>query len=213
MDIIFQTVLPEPLIDIAHPEWSFWSHGNVDLKSQNTYISAKSGRGKSTFLQMIFGLRKDFTGKIFFDGNNINDFTFEEWSLIRQSKLSMVFQDLRLFDQLTVWENIKLKNDLNNIFSESELLTFAEKIGVKKQWNQTVGTLSMGQKQRVAILRALCQSFEYILLDEPFAHLDTLTAESCFELIQLRCSIQNAAIMLSGLEKNEWSGFKQNIVI
>lgn len=213
MDITFQHVLPEPLIDIAHPEWSFWSHGNVNLKRHNTYISAKSGRGKSTFLQMIFGLRKDFKGNIFFDGININDFTFDEWSLMRQSKLSMVFQDLRLFDQLTVWDNIQLKNNMNNIFSESELLIFAEKIGIKKQWNQITGTLSMGQKQRVAILRALCQPFEYLLLDEPFAHLDSLTAESCFELIQLRCSIQNAAIMLSGLEKNEWSGFKQNIVI
>jgi ABC-type lipoprotein export system ATPase subunit len=213
MNITFEHVLPQPLIDLTHPEWSFWSHGNINLKGENTFISAKSGKGKSTFLQMIFGLRKDYNGNILFNGSNINDLSFDEWSEIRQSKLSMVFQDLRLFEQLTVWDNIKLKNDLGNIFSETELLTFADNIGIKKQWNQITGTLSMGQKQRVAILRALCQPFEYLLLDEPFAHLDKSTARSCFELIQDKASLQNAGIVLSGLEHNEQSGFTQNIVI
>ncbi len=213
MDIILQNLLPEPLNDIQHPEWSFWSHGNANLIGQNIYISAKSGKGKSTFLQMIFGLRKDYGGNILFDGINIRDIPFDNWSAIRQAKLSMVFQDLRLFDQLTVWENIKLKNEIFQTFSEAEALYLAEHVGIKKQWNQITATLSMGQKQRVAILRALSQPYEYILLDEPFAHLDKNTASLCFEIIHDRCSVQRAGIILSGLENNELPDFTQNIII
>jgi ABC-type lipoprotein export system ATPase subunit len=213
MVISLQNVLPEPLNDIQHPEWSFWAHGNVNLIGQNTYVSAKSGKGKSTFLQMIFGLRKDYQGNIHFDGRNIRDISFDEWSSIRQAKLTMVFQDLRLFDQLSVWENIKLKNEIFQTFSEAEVLSFADHVGIKKQWNQITSTLSMGQKQRVAILRALCQPFEYILLDEPFAHLDKNTASCCFEIIKDSCSKQRAGIILSGLEDNELPDFTQNIMI
>ena len=96
MVIRLQNVLPEPLNDIQHPEWSFWAHGNANLIGQNTYICAKSGKGKSTFLQMIFGLRKDYIGDIHFDGRNIRDISFDEWSAIRQTKLTMVFHETPL---------------------------------------------------------------------------------------------------------------------
>jgi putative ABC transport system ATP-binding protein len=213
MEIKIQNLLPDPLKEVQYHESCFWSHGNVIFNNQNVYISAKSGRGKSTLLHIIFGLRKDYSGSIFFQDKNIQNFSFDDWSQIRKSKLSIVFQDLRLFDQLNVWENIKLKNELCNTFSESEILKMADHIGIKKQWKQSVGTLSMGQKQRVAILRALCQPFEYLLLDEPFAHLDNNTAQSCLEIIQERCSNENAGILLAGLENNELPDFTQNILI
>jgi len=213
MEIKIQNLLPDPLKEVQYHESCFWSHGNVIFNNQNVYISAKSGRGKSTLMHIIFGLRKDYSGSIFFQDKNIQTFSFDEWSQIRKSQISMVFQDLRLFEQLNVCDNIKLKNELCGTLSESEILKLADHVGIKKKWNQTVGTLSMGQKQRVAILRSLCQPFEYILLDEPFAHLDKNTAQKCFEIILERASNEKAGILLSGLEENNLPGFNQNIMI
>ncbi len=213
MEIKIQNLLPDPLKDVQYPEWCFWHHGNETFNNQNVYISAKSGRGKSTLLHIIFGLRRDYSGSVFFQNKNIQTFSFDDWSRIRKSQLSIVFQDLRLFEQLNVWDNIKLKNELCNTFSESEILKMADHIGIKKQWNQMVGTLSMGQKQRVAILRSLCQPFAYLLLDEPFAHLDKITAQNCLEIIRERCSNEKAGILLSGLESNELPDFTQNLLI
>ena len=82
------------------------------------------------------------------------------------------------------------------------------KLGLNGFENKKTAKMSFGQKQRVAIIRALCQRFDYILLDEPFSHLDTKNSEIAWDLIKTETEEQNASIIITSL-KND---FETNII-
>jgi ABC-type lipoprotein export system ATPase subunit len=199
MNIILNNVMPTPLASIKHASDSIW--GNfIELKSgSHILLNASSGKGKSTFTMTTLGLRKDYTGSIHYNEENIKNFTNEKWTEIRQNKISVVFQDLQLFPNLSVAENLLLKNDLAKVYSEDELKKQLEALEIEDKWNQKCGLLSMGQQQRVAIIRALSQPFEWLLLDEPFSHLDEENTQKCLKLITERCKEQNAGFVLTTL--------------
>jgi ABC-type lipoprotein export system ATPase subunit len=168
-------------------------------KGMRYFVTAPSGKGKSTFMHILYGIRKDYEGEVVSDGRPIRSFKPDDWSEMRQHKVSMVFQDLRLFPQLTAWENIVLKNNLSNTFSEIEIRLMATKLGIDGFLEQKAETLSYGQRQRVAILRALCQAFDFLFLDEPFSHLDETNIAAASELITEVCTKQNAGLILVSL--------------
>ena len=130
-------------------------------------IKANSGSGKSSILNFIYGSNLSYDGSINFDN-------LDETNIIsvRNNKLSYVFQDFKLFLDLSVIDNIKIKNNLTNHKTEQEILELINKVGLAHKENQLVKELSLGQRQRVSIIRSLCQPFEFLLLDEPFSHLD-----------------------------------------
>src|SRR6185295_14901973 len=131
---------------------------------------APSGTGKSTLIAYLYGIRKDFSGTIRF--GNDSSISLKQWSELRNKKIAVVFQDLRLFPQLTAMENIQLKNSFSKSKTEEEIIQLAAKLGIDHKLKSKCGNLSLGQQQRVAIIRSLCQPFEFLLLDEPFSHLD-----------------------------------------
>ena len=162
-------------------------------------LNASSGKGKSTFTHTIFGLRRDFEGKLFYDKTDITTYSPEIWTTIRKKKISVVFQDLQLFNNLTVKENLHLKNNLCNVFTDAELFMMLEMVEIENKWDQPCGLLSMGQQQRVAIIRALCQPFSWLILDEPFSHLDKENSQRCLKLINSRCDDLKAGFVLTTL--------------
>ncbi len=202
MQIKLENIMPHPLRSIQHEKESIWGQTTILQPKAKILLNASSGKGKSTFLSTVFGLRNDYDGFIYYDDNNIKSLSIEEWTNIRQQKISVVFQDLQLFPKLSVKENLLLKNELTNKKSESDLLNELDLMGIKDKWNQSCGTLSMGQQQRVAIIRALSQPFEWIILDEPFSHLDDKNAEICMEMITQEVKKEDAGIILTSLEDN-----------
>jgi ABC-type lipoprotein export system ATPase subunit len=168
-------------------------------KGKNYLINAASGKGKSTLLHIIYGIRSDYEGLANIQGRDIRSFTANDWANCRQRQLSMVFQDLRLFPQLTGLENIQLKNSQTDLLSEAEIHQMAERLGMTPYLTQTAATLSYGQRQRIAILRALCQPFEVLLLDEPFSHLDEENTRLASTLIEDACRRQGAGFVLVSL--------------
>jgi ABC-type lipoprotein export system ATPase subunit len=209
MIIRFSSVVPHPLSDHKFHDESIWN-SNFELDStlnSNILLNASSGKGKTTFSNILVGLRKDFSGCIEFDGKDINSISIHEWVEIRTKKISTVFQDLQLFPLLSAFENIQLKNEITHTFSEDQILNFLDNVGLIEQKDQKVSTLSMGQKQRVAIIRALCQPFEWLILDEPFSHLDIENSKICFDLIQSRCQKLKAGFILTALDPDESISF------
>src|SRR5690606_1149836 len=144
---------------------------------------ASSGKGKSTFVNILYGIRKDFDGEISINGRDISLLTLDEWIELRRDKISAVFQDLQLFPDLTVWENLQLKNSLTQHQTDERINEMLNILGIGNKKQQSCGTLSLGQQQRVAIIRALLQPFDLLLLDEPFSHLDEHNAALALELI------------------------------
>lgn len=203
--------MPVPLASIQHGSESIW--GNyVELKAgKHILLNASSGKGKSTFTMTTIGLRDDYEGKITYDGRNINSFTPSDWTKIRQNKISVIFQDLQLFPNLTVAENLILKNKLSDTFSEKELIMMLEKLEIENKWEQKCGLLSMGQQQRVAIIRSLCQNFEWLVMDEPFSHLDIENAQRCMDMIDNRCKMLNAGFVLTTLGDSHGYQYDQEL--
>jgi ABC-type lipoprotein export system ATPase subunit len=211
MTIQFSAVLPVPLSSIEHKSDSIW---NIDFSiqsGQKIILNAASGKGKTTFTHLLMGIRNDYSGKILFEGKEIRSLNNNEWIDIRKRTISVVYQDLQLFPELTAFENIEIKNQLTLALSRNEIEHLFDQVGLADKRNQLTGTLSMGQKQRVAIIRALCQPFEWLILDEPFSHLDNQNSTVCLEIIRDRCDKINAGIILTSLDEKEISGFDKQL--
>ena len=202
MKITLNNVMPVPLASIRHGENSIWGNEIALEPGKKIMLNAASGKGKSTFTFTTLGLRKDYTGVISYDGRDIKTFSPDEWTSLRRRAVSVVFQDLQLFPTLTVRENLLLKNNLTSSYSEEELQHQLSELGIADKWNQQCGILSMGQQQRVAIIRALAQPYKWLVLDEPFSHLDEENTQKCMRLIDKRTDELSAGFVLTTLGDN-----------
>ncbi len=138
---------------------------NLEIeKGKIIAILGDSGSGKSTLLRLISGLEKQNKGDIFIEGQNVNNV------LPELRKVGMVFQDYALFPHMTVYENVSfcLKRGEDKSFAE-ELMKLTDIYRYKDKYPHE---LSGGEKQRVALSRALCYKPKIMLLDEPFSNLD-----------------------------------------
>ena len=172
---------------------------NIIFESGKKYLfKANSGHGKSSILNFIYGSNNNYNGKIEFNENS-NDSILE----IRKTKLSYVFQDFKLFPELTLLENILIKNNLTNFKTKDEILDLIDSVGLLDKKDKLVKTLSLGQRQRTAIVRSLCQPFRFLLLDEPFSHLDESNIVILTSLINRELDIQNAGFIMTTLN-NEY---------
>lgn len=193
--IQFENVLPLPLKDTPL-QGDVWKTTLVLDRGKKYLVKAESGKGKSTMLNIIYGTRKDFEGTVIMGqvDRKIGD---ADLSQIRSNKIGYLFQDLRLFGQLTALENILLKPGC--VFAVSEIEYYADLLGVKNQLYKTCSKLSLGQQQRIALIRAVSQNFEWLLLDEPFSHLDLANAKKAIDMIHGRAEKLNAGIIATSL--------------
>jgi ABC-type lipoprotein export system ATPase subunit len=155
---------------LCHSE--LWLHDIAFDRSHNYLIEAESGTGKSSLISFIYGNRSDYRGDIFFDTQLARSLSVKKWSRLRTDALALLPQEMRLFPELTVMENIQIKNRLTNHKTHQQIVAMLERVELGAKINVRVGRLSVGQQQRVAIVRALCQPFSFLLLDEPVSHLD-----------------------------------------
>ncbi len=162
-------------------------------------IQAESGSGKSSLLSFVFGLRSDYTGDIFFDQLNSKQLGVAQWSEIRTSVLSLLPQDMALFPELTVAENIDLKNNRTNHKSRLQILEMLDMVGLADKYDAQAGKLSIGQMQRVALVRSLCQPFSFIFLDEPVSHLDERNNRIVAEMISQEAERQGAGVVATSV--------------
>jgi ABC-type lipoprotein export system ATPase subunit len=196
--ISLHQVLPQVFAqrtDLASEVWNT----EVHFEKGNSYlIEADSGMGKSTFCSYLLGYRHDYSGTIFFDGDDISQYQVGQWVDIRQRHISMLFQEMRLFAELTAWENIVIKNQLTQHISVADIERWLESLGIADKKDVKAGLLSQGQQQRVAFIRTLAQPFDFLVIDEPISHLDDRNAELMADiLLQVKCQTQCGIIATS----------------
>jgi len=199
MEIKINNSCPYPMRDSSFTEDSIWRH-SADFSSPQRYlVKAPSGTGKTSLIHFIYGFRSDYEGNILIDNKESKNISLSEWAAIRQRKFSVILQDMRLLPTLTLAENLKVKNKLTNHKTEAQMKDMMECLGMGHKWNQLAGTLSIGQQQRVSIVRALLQPFEMVLMDEPFSHIDSKNIELASNLIQNECKANGAGFILFSL--------------
>jgi putative ABC transport system ATP-binding protein len=193
--------------EFIQKENSLWGADNT-LESPGIYkVIASSGSGKSTLISILSGIRSDYAGEIHLDNQKLSGFSPANWSAVRSNKISLVYQDLRLFPNLTVKENILLSQEITGADADKslqELEEFAAAMKISNQLDKPVKHLSFGQMQRVAIIRAMIRNYNWLILDEPFSHLDQSNAMIAWNLITQQAKLRNAGIIIACLDPYEF---------
>lgn len=190
-----------------------WQQEMVFHQGEHILFSGPAGSGKSLLLHLLYGLRKDYTGKIYWSVYNMAEVNSMQLSQLRSTSISMVFQDMRLFDELTAWENIDVKRRITDSVSEYDAEKWLDKIGLAGKLDVPVSLLSPGEQQRLAIVRALVQPFEWLLLDAPFAFLDYFNKQKAIALIKEVVAITNAGIIVTALKDNDDFVYDKKIML
>ncbi|WP_299454438.1 ATP-binding cassette domain-containing protein [uncultured Microscilla sp.] len=199
MKITLNQVVPAPLSGLLDGKSEIWDTTMSFEQGKCYQVYAPSGKGKSTFIHILYGIRHDYTGNVSIDGVPIPKIKAKEWATMRQQKMSLVFQDLRLFMNLTGRENIQVKSVLYKEDATQEIERMAALLGVTHVLDKQAALLSYGERQRVAIIRALIQPFQFLLLDEPFSHLDEENIKKACQLMDEKCSQNNASLVMTSL--------------
>ena len=169
-------------------------------------VCASSGHGKTSLLNFIYGINNSFDGNVYLteDGERGTENGLEH---LRTKVLSFMFQDLALFPELTAMENVQLKNRLTGYKNDSEIVQMLDALLPEGKKNQPVATLSLGQRQRVAAVRALCQPFKFILMDEPFSHIDSENARRLAAIVMDEVQRQGAGLIVTALDRIDYFSF------
>ena len=205
MTIELNQLVPVPLKDRFQQRSSdVWNTSILLKQGEFVKIKAPSGTGKTTLVHIIYKLRHDYEGSVLFDNVPVRGLHENELAEMRQQKLSIVFQDLRLFSNLTGRENIELKRVLQTPFYNSGAIdAMAEALGVSHVLEQKAGLSSYGEQQRIAIIRALIQPFSWLIMDEPFSHLDIANTQKASALIETECRKRNAGLVITELDEDK----------
>lgn len=194
-EIKLTDTLPAVFQGEPHAKSDVWLT-RLELKKGKHYIiSAESGTGKSSLCAYIYGSRKDYVGDIFFNETNIRELKIKDWQEERRTSLAYLPQELALFPELSAWDNIILKNDLTGHISYEKIESLLQRLGIAARRNFPVGKMSIGQQQRVGIIRSICQPFDFIFLDEPVSHLDEQNNRIVASIVEEEAAAQGAAIV------------------
>jgi putative ABC transport system ATP-binding protein len=204
MQLTINNLLPTYFPESRRQTSEVWGKNLSFQTGEMVKIVAPSGSGKTSLMHFLYGLRNDYHGEISYSKESIKKFTAEDFAVQRRDKLSIIFQDLRLLPEQTVYENLFIKHQLNPYHPVEKIKEMTERLGIGSKLNSKCKTCSYGEQQRIAILRALLQPFQFLLLDEPFSHLDDNNSVKAMELMMEEANARSAAIIFADLERIEF---------
>lgn len=153
-------------------------------KGEWVAIMGSSGSGKSTIMNIIGCMDKPTMGEVILDGQDITKESQTSLTKIRREKIGLIFQQFHLIPYLTALENVMVAQYYHSIPDEQEALQALERVGLKDRAKHLPSQLSGGEQQRVCIARALINSPEIILADEPTGNLDEVNEKIVIEILK-----------------------------
>jgi lipoprotein-releasing system ATP-binding protein len=157
-------------------------------KGEFLVITGRSGSGKTTLLNLIAGLTRPSTGRVFLDGQDLWSLTDQQQSHLRNRKIGFIFQFPSLLPSLTALENVVLPTIFNADHAkdpgDARAIELLETVGLTEKLNAYPRQLSAGQQQRVVVARALLNQPELLLADEPTSDLDEQTETEIMDMFQ-----------------------------
>ena len=160
-------------------------------------IKGKSGSGKTTLLSLLAGLEKPTSGKVLYQGQDLQTKNLDQY---RSREIGIVFQSFNLLPTLTASENIILSMDINHLKVKNKkayALELLEQVGLSKKFgDRRVLKLSGGEQQRVAIARSLSYQPKLILDDEPTGNLDAETEQDIMDILIHLAHEENKCVII-----------------
>ena len=164
-----------------------------------TTILGKSGSGKTTLLNLISGIDQVDSGQIYLGSIDLTALNDHQRTLIRRKRIGFIFQFFNLIPTLTIWENVILPLELNNL-TQNGGLSHAEdllaEVGLLDRRKAYPEQLSGGEQQRVSIARALVHNPDLILADEPTGNLDEETGDDILRLLDRLTRMNGKSLIL-----------------
>lgn len=204
MQLQLQQLLPVYFDEVPRNTSEVWRRHLNFSKGEYIKIVAPSGSGKTSLMHFLYGLRNEYSGNIVYNNQHLRNYSAEDIASYRKDHVSIVFQDMRLFPNQTVFENIELKRQLNPFHPVEKIQEMAQRLGIGNKLSSQSRICSYGEQQRVAIIRALMQPFDFLLLDEPFSHLDEVNSQNAMQLMLEEAKLRNAAIIFADLERIDY---------
>ena len=209
MQLAIRHLLPTYFNERTTQTSEIWGKELVFEKGELIKVVAPSGSGKSSLINFLYGMRKDYNGTISYSGKEINKFSIEDFAGYRRDHISIVFQDMKLFADQTVQQNLEIKRQLNPYHPAEKIKEMADRLGIAGRLSYKCSTCSYGEQQRVAIIRSLLQPFDILLLDEPLSHLDDDNSQKAMRLILEEGRARNATILFADLERSDLFPFSR----
>ncbi len=176
---------------------------NINIKSgEFVYIIGKSGAGKSTFLRLIYADILPTRGVVSVEGRDLNMLKRIEVPFLRR-QIGVIFQDYKLLENLSVFDNVKLGLDIfymKRSQAKERIWPLLRQVGMFEKRDDIVKNLSGGEKQRVAVARALINDPKIILADEPTGNLDMENAENIMNVLR-QCIDNGATVIMATHDK------------
>ena len=184
---------------------------NVD-PGESLLIIGQSGVGKTTLLHLLAGLLKSDNGAIEIEGTDLSQLSQKQLDIFRGKQIGVIFQQHHLIKALNVKQNIVAASYFANKKEDSnEVDTLIKQLGLSHRIHQKPASLSIGERQRVSIARALINQPKLILADEPTSSLDDQNASNVIQLLKEQASKQKAALIIVTHDQRLKDQF-QNIV-
>ena len=151
-------------------------------------VQGRSGVGKTTLLNVIAGFEKAYSGDVTWQGESLLS------QKVTKRPVSMLFQEHNIFEHLSVWQNLQF--GLEGLDVSERIKQAADVLEISEQLDKSPVQLSGGQRQRVAILRTLLRPEPLVLLDEPFAELDSTTRLIANDWVRETAKATNKTVLL-----------------
>lgn len=168
-------------------------------RGESVSLRGESGAGKTTFLNILAGLESPSGGEVFWDGARIDNLPNSKQAKLRAGFMGFVFQNYCLVPELNALENVCLAARIAGSFDSQTpklALGLLERVGLKSRAKHLPSQMSGGEKQRVAVARAILNSPQIILADEPTGNLDESTANEVMEMFLSLCAERGTALLL-----------------
>ncbi|CAG5076764.1 ABC transporter ATP-binding protein [Parvicella tangerina] len=186
-DLTYHYRIDQP---IQFPDFSY-------QQGQQALILGESGCGKTTLLHLLSGLLKPKKGFVSIDGKKLNGLSGAQLDKFRGANIGIVFQTPHFIEALSVKENLQFAQTLAGNKKDTEAIkSILSDLGIGHKLNDSVKSLSQGEKQRVTIARALVNQPKLILADEPTSALDDKNCRAVVKLLKEQAKKNNATLLI-----------------
>lgn len=168
-------------------------------RGELTLLAGPSGSGKTTLLTIMGLLLKPTAGRVVLLGRDVTSLSEAALPAIRRRHVGFIFQGFNLLSSLNAVQNVEVALGLQGVTgrrARERAMELLEHVGLEHRWRHRPATMSGGEKQRVAVARALASPAELVLADEPTGNLDSNTGSQVIGTLQRLAHEQNRAVLV-----------------